>query len=143
MNPNDAVGWLLSTWIQLYLGEHQTALDHNSRYVHLSPRDPNMFQGKLQSALAHLFLGHYEEAAHLAEQIVGERPAFLPGWTTLAASSALAGDAASASIAKTKVLELGPRPPRTASLMASNLPLRRAVDFERLKEGYIRAGFPP
>jgi hypothetical protein len=88
-----------------------------------------------------VFQGHYEEAAHHADQIAREFPAFTPGWRLLAVSKALAGDVASANIATTKALELDPS--QTASALTSMLPLRRPIDVERLNEGYIRAGFPP
>ena len=141
INPNHARGWQQSAWIQIYLGNHQTALEHARQYERLSPRDPTLIQSKLQAAYVHLFQGHYEEAAHLAEQISSERPAFAPGWRWLALSKALTGDAASANIATRKALELNPS--LTASALATMMPLRRAVDVERLKEGYLLAGFPP
>ena len=98
-------------------------------------------QAKLAAALANFFLGHYEEAAHLTEQIAGEFPTFTTAWRVLAVSKALAGDVVSANIATRRALELEPSLTMTASVY-SNMPLRRAVDIERLKEGYIRAGFP-
>jgi TolB-like protein/class 3 adenylate cyclase len=140
MNPNFAVGWQLSAWVQIYLGNHQTALECLREHERLSPLDPYRMQAKLQSAYAHVFQGHYEEAAHSAEQMAHEFPAFTPGWRLLAVSKALAGDVASANIATTKALELDPS--QTASALTSMLPLRRAIDVERLNEGYVRAGFP-
>jgi TolB-like protein/class 3 adenylate cyclase len=142
MNPNYAVGWRQSAWVQIYLGAHETALEHLGQGQRLNPRDPGMMQSKLAAAIAHLLLGQYEEAADLSENVASEFPTFSPAWRILAASRALAGDAVSAHIAKTKCLELNPSPLK-ASVLASNMPLRRAVDVERLKEGYLRAGFPP
>jgi TolB-like protein/class 3 adenylate cyclase len=141
MNPNYAAGWRLSAWVQIYLGNHQTALEHVHQYERLSPCDPNMLQGRLQSAIAYFFQGRYEETARLAEQIIREFPTLTAGWRFLAISKALAGDAASATIATRKVLELAPS--LTVSALASLMPFRRPVDLERLKEGYRRAGFPP
>ena len=31
MNPNLAVGWNFSSWVRMYLGEHQTAIEHGHR----------------------------------------------------------------------------------------------------------------
>jgi hypothetical protein len=87
-----------------------------------------------------MFLGHFEEAVSLAEQMVAGRPTFVPGWYALAISRALAGDVASANIATKKALELAPS--LTVSALVALMPLRRAVDVERLREGYVRAGFP-
>jgi tetratricopeptide (TPR) repeat protein len=142
MNPNYATGWRQSAWVQIYLGAHETALEHLRQGQRLNPCDPGMMQSKLAAAIAHLLLGQYEEAAHLSENVASEFPTFSPAWRILAASRALAGDAGSAQIAITKCLELNPSPLK-ASVLASNMPLRRAADFERLKEGYLRAGFPP
>ena len=141
MNPNYAAGWSHSAWIQLFLGEHQTARAHVRQWERVSPREPTLTRGKLIAALSHVFEGHYEEAAYLAEQLTRELPAFVPGWRCLALSKVLAGDTASANIATRKALELDPS--QTASVLTSLMPLRRAVDVERLKEGYVRAGFPP
>jgi TolB-like protein/class 3 adenylate cyclase/tetratricopeptide (TPR) repeat protein len=141
INPNYAAGWHMSAWVQIYLGKHQTALECIRERERLSPLDTYRMQGNLQSAYAHVFQGHYEEAAHHAEQIAHEFPAFTPGWRLLAVSKALAGDVASAKIATTKALELDPS--QTASALTSMLPLRRPIDVERLKDGYVRAGFPP
>jgi TolB-like protein len=140
LNPNYAAGWRNSAWVQMYLGAHETALEHLRRGERLNPRDPGIMQSKLAAAYAHLFLGHYKEATCLAEQVVGERPAFTPGWRLLAASKALVGDVASANIATKKALELDPS--QTASSLASMSPYPPR-DTERLKEGYLRAGFPP
>jgi len=141
MNPNYANGWLLSAWVQIYLGNHQTALECVRQHKRLSPRDPSRMQVNLQSAYAHVFQGDYKEAANSAEQLAHEFPAFTPAWRLLAVSKALAGDVASANIATTKALELDPS--QTASALSSLMPLRRSIDVERLKEGYLRAGFPP
>jgi len=141
MNPNFALGWQQGAWVQIFLGNHHTALEYVRQFERLSPFDPQVRYGKLQSTLVHIFQGHYEEAAQSAEKIVGEFPAFTPGWRLLAVSKALAGDVASANIATKKALELAPS--QTASALALFMPLRRTIDVERLKEGYIRAGFPP
>jgi TolB-like protein/class 3 adenylate cyclase len=141
MNPNYASGWTYSAWVHLYLGEHETSLAHVRQWTRLDPRDPSLFVGKQISALAHMFLGHFEEAVSLAEQIVAGHPTFAPGWRVLAISRALGGDVASASIATKKALELDPS--LTISALVALYPLRCAVDVERYREGHVRAGFPP
>jgi tetratricopeptide (TPR) repeat protein len=140
INSNHAIGWQQSAWLQIYLGNHQLALEHLRIYERLSPRDPRMMQARLQLGYIHVFQGRYEEAAHLAEQISSEFPSYTSGWRLLAISKALAGDVNSANTAAKKALEL--HPCQTASGLAAMIPLRRAGDVERLKEGYVRAGFP-
>jgi tetratricopeptide (TPR) repeat protein len=138
MNPNYSAGWTWSAWVHIYLGEHQTALEHHRQWERSSPRDPLLLRGKLLPVLAYIFEGHYEEAAYLAKQIVAALPAFAAGWRFLAVSEALAGDVASANKAARKVLELAPS--LTASEVASLMPLRRPIDVERVIEGHTRAG---
>jgi adenylate cyclase len=142
MNPNYASGWMFSAWVQLFLGEHETSLAHVRQWARLDPRE-NLYvwQPKLTSALAHMFLGHFEEAVSLAEQIVAGRPTFVQGWRVLAISRALGGDVASASIATRKAIELDSS--LTISALVALTPWRRPVDVERLREGFVRAGFPP
>ena len=140
MNPNYAIGWLHCAWISLYSGDHQTVRANVGQFERLSPRAPTLFQGKLVAAFAHVFEGHYKEAAYLAEQLTHELPSFGSAWRVLAMSRALAGDVALANIATRKMLELDPS--LRVPAMASTMPLRRAVDVERLKEGYLLAGFP-
>ena len=142
MNPNYALGWLFSAWVHLYLGEHETSLTQVRQWARLDPRDPTLHQEKLISALAHMFLGHFEEAVSLAEQFVAGRPTLLVGWRVLAMCRALAGDVASANIATRKALELDPSL-TVSALVAMQPPWRRAVDVERYREGIARAGFPP
>ena len=141
MNPNYAIGWLHSAWISLYSGDHQTVRANVGQFERLSPRAPTLFQGKLAAAFAHVFEGHYKEAAYLAEQLTHELPSLGSAWRVLAMSRALAGDVALANIATKKMLELDPS--LRVPAMSSTMPLRRAVDVERLKEGYLLAGFPP
>lgn len=141
INPNYAGGWSYSAWTHQWLGDHQKSLADVRQWERLSPREPTMLQGKMISAFAHVYLGHFEEAASLAQQIIDERPNIMVGWRLLAMSRALAGDLVSARIATGRVLELDPS--LTVTGLVALAPLRRAVDVERLKEGYIRAGFPP
>jgi len=141
MNPNFVFGWMYSAFVHQWLGEHEISLADVRQWARLSPRDPLLWLGKLISAASHMYLGHFEEAVSLAEQVVTGWPTYMPGWRLLAVSKAFAGDVASANIAARKALELDPF--LTVSAMVALYPLRRAVDVERLREGYLRAGFPP
>jgi tetratricopeptide (TPR) repeat protein len=142
MNPNSG-GWSSSAWVHQWLGEHEISLAHVRQWARVDPRDPYVLvDGKRISALAHMFLGHFEEAVSLAEQSVAARPTYVPGWRILAVCRALAGDVASASIATKKALELDPSL-TVSALIAIQPPYRRAVDVERYREGIVRAGFPP
>jgi TolB-like protein/class 3 adenylate cyclase len=140
MNTNLAMGWGFSGWVQVYLGKHETALEHLRQAERLSPRDPTLIQLKAAAALAHFFNGGYEEAARLAERITGDVPTFLPGWRIMAISCALAGYRTLADKAAKKVLELDPS--AKVSVLVPLLPIRRPEDRERYKEGLLQAGLP-
>jgi adenylate cyclase len=141
INPNYAGGWSYSAWTHQWLGDHQASLENVRQWERLSPREPTMLEGKMISAFAHVYLGHLDEAVRLAQQIIDERPNIMVGWRLLAISRALAGDVVLARVATKKVLDLDPS--LTVTGLVALAPLRRAVDVERLKEGYVRAGFPP
>jgi len=40
LNPNLATGWLLSGWVNTWLGEHEVTIDRAKRAIRLSPLDP-------------------------------------------------------------------------------------------------------
>ena len=140
INNNFAWGWGRSGWTHLYLGEHQTALNHLYRAERLSPRDPTSLQVKLAMSYAHFFQGAYGEASQLTEAISRESPGFQPALRVAAMSLALGGDRISAMQYTKKALALDPTA-RVSSLM-SQMPLRRPEDRDRWKEGLIEAGFP-
>jgi len=52
MNTNLAIGWNFSGWVHMYLGKHQTSLEHLRHAARLSPRDPNMMQTRFGMAFA-------------------------------------------------------------------------------------------
>jgi predicted Zn-dependent protease len=124
----------------MYLGEHQTALEHQRKAERLSPRDPNIMQVRVGAAFAHFFERNNDEAVRLGQRITDEFPAFGGGWRILAVSSALGGDPVLAQRALQKAVALDPT--SKVSALATHMPLRRAEDRERWKEGLIKAGFP-
>ena len=44
LNPNLATGWLFSSWIRMYLGEHDMTVEHAARAIRLSPLDPHFLR---------------------------------------------------------------------------------------------------
>ncbi len=140
MNTNLAAGWSFSGWVHMYLGKHQTSLEHLRHAARLSPRDPNMMQIRFGMAFAHIFDGQYEEALLITKRITEEFPTFMPAWRAMAVGHALGGDLALADKAARKALELDPT--GTVTVLAALMPLRRPQDRERWKDGLLRAGFP-
>jgi tetratricopeptide (TPR) repeat protein len=140
LNPNLSWGWLFSGWVHIYLGKHETALEHLAKSERLSPRDPALVQVRLASALAHFFSGSYQEAIHLTEMINSQAPSLLSAWRTKAISYALVGQPESAAAAARKMLELDPL--ARVSVLVTILPLRRPEDRERYRWGLLQAGIP-
>jgi TolB-like protein len=139
MNANLAMGWQFSGFVHIGLGVPQTALEHLRLAERLSPWGPSMTQVKLGMAAAHFYSGQYEEAARLAERITRAHPTFAPAWRIMAVSNALGGDQTLAAEATKQALQLDPSQRISSPTL---LPLRRAEDRERWKEGLLRAGFP-
>lgn len=140
LNPNLALGWSFSAWVQMYLGNHQTAIEHARRAERLSPRDPNMLQVRMAIAFAEFFDGQHVEAGLLAERMLNEFPTFAPATRIMAVSYALAGNLALAEKAAKKALELDPS--QRVSVLRSQMPLRRDEDRNLWEQGLLRAGFP-
>ncbi len=90
LNPNLAIAWTNSGWINVWLGNPDTALDHLGRAQRL---DPGGILIPRWVAMAHalFFLDRHEEAAAMAEQVLQHSPDANPGLRIGAASAALAG----------------------------------------------------
>jgi TolB-like protein/class 3 adenylate cyclase len=140
LNPNLALGWNFSGWVHMYLGNHQTAIEHARQAERLSPRDPNILQVKMAIAFAQFFDGQFAEAGSLAERMADEFPTFAPATRIMAVSYALAGNLTLAERAAKKSLDLDPSQ-RVAALL-SHMPLRRLEDRSLWEKGLLRAGFP-
>jgi TolB-like protein/Flp pilus assembly protein TadD len=140
LNPNLAWGWMFGSWVSVWLGEPEIALEHIDRAIRLSPHDPQLFQMQAAAAYAHFLAGRYSEAVSWAERALLERTNHVSATRALAASCAMAGRHEQAAKAMARLRELDP------ALRLSNLkdviPLRRPEDFSRLAEGLRKAGLP-
>jgi Flp pilus assembly protein TadD len=74
LNPNCALAWDFSGWVQGFSNRPAPAIEALQRAMRLSPLDPQrwMFEGGL--ALAHLVAGRYEEAIEWADRALQENP---------------------------------------------------------------------
>lgn len=90
LNPNLAIAWTNSGWINLWLGHPDKALEHLERAQRL---DPGGSSPPRWTAMAHalFFLGRHDEAVAMAEQVLQHSPDVHPGLRIGAASAALAG----------------------------------------------------
>ena len=53
VNPNLAQAWLLSSWLKIWRGELDLALDHVAQAMRLSPVDPSLHAMLAATAYAH------------------------------------------------------------------------------------------
>jgi TolB-like protein/class 3 adenylate cyclase len=140
LNQNLAWAWLSGSWVKVYLGEPEAAIERAGRAMRLSPQDPQMFSMQTAIALAHFFAGRDHEALSWAKAAVREQPKFLPASCVAAASACLTGSFAEAQKAMMQLRCINP------SLRLANLdtliPLARQEDFNRWKDGLRQAGLP-
>jgi TolB-like protein len=140
INPNLATAWLFSSWVNIWKGEPEVAIEHAARAVRLSPYDPQIFNMQAATAMAHLFVGRYAEASSWADRAVRGNPQHLLAACAAAASCALGDRPIEAQKAVVHLRAVAP------ALRISNLKnltqLRRAEHFDILVEGLRKAGLP-
>jgi tetratricopeptide (TPR) repeat protein len=138
LNPNFAVGWMLSGLVSVYRGEPDVAIGRLARAVRLSPLDPFTFVAQTAYAMAHFFAGRLDEALSWSEQVLRDHPDYQLALRIFASASALTGRQEEAQRAVERLCRLDP------ALRISNLgdryPLRRSEYFIRWAEGLRRAG---
>jgi tetratricopeptide (TPR) repeat protein len=141
ISPNFASALVFSGWTRIYLGEHDTAIEHFLRSIRLSPLDPFIFSSQHAGiAFAHMLSGRHEEAASWARLALRKQPKYIFTNVVSAATEALCGRIENARTAMQCVRELDP------TLRIANLhglePLRRPDDLTLWAEGMRRAGMP-
>ncbi|WJR80432.1 winged helix-turn-helix domain-containing tetratricopeptide repeat protein [Bradyrhizobium sp. NP1] len=138
VNPNYALGWMLSAWLRVWRGESDLALDHVARAMRLNPLDPSMYGLYGAMAYAHFIAGRYDVAASYAEKVTRDNPILLLANSVSAASSALAGrlDQAQQALARVLACDRGLR----ASSLTDLAPFRRAEDADAFARGLRHAG---
>jgi TolB-like protein len=140
VNPNLAQAWLLSSWLRIWRGEPDLALDHVAQAMRLSPVDPSLDRMRAAAAYAHFLVGRYDAAFTNAESAMRSSPTFPLTICGFAACSSLAGRPEQAKRGLALLLECNP------GLRASNLkdllPFRRTEDLAAFAEGLRKAGLP-
>ena len=140
LNPHLAIAWQLSGTVQAFLGEHETAIEHATRAIRLSPLDPGLWAMQSSIALAHFIAGHYDEASNWAEKALREGTNFLPAFRVTVASNALVGRKEEARNALRRMLQIDPTA-RISNAVERAL-FRRPQDVARMEEGLRIAGLP-
>ena len=140
LNPNLAMAWMQSSWVKVWLGEPEAAIERAARAMRLSPNDPQIFNMQAGTAAAHFVAGRYAEALSWAEMSIRGQPDYFLSTFVAAASAALAGDDAAAKKAMARLRQITPE--LRISNLRDHFPIRRPEDFERWAEGLRKAGLP-
>jgi TolB-like protein len=139
INPNLAAGWLLSGWVNLYLGKPEVTIERATRAIRLSPLDAFTFLAYSLIGSGHMHAGRYDEACSWAEKGLWQQPN--AGSARVAAASyALAGRLDQAQKAVARLREIDPT--LRVSDLRHMLPFRRPDDLTRYEEGLRKAGLP-
>jgi TolB-like protein len=129
LNPNSAWAWYFSSWVKVWMGDGDTALQHVTRAMRLSPNDPHLFNMQSAAAYGDFLMGRYAEAKVWAQVALRERPDHGSALRAFAASCAFSGLQAEAEKAMAHLRAIDP------ALRISNLreiiPLQRSEDFPR------------
>jgi TolB-like protein/Tfp pilus assembly protein PilF len=141
INPNLAMGWFASGWVNVWLGEPDRAVEHFANAMRLSPIDPNLTFMQQGIAHAHFFAGRYDEALTWAKMALRGLPNGHGSLRIASASCALAGRAEEAKILTARLLEIDP------VLRMSNLknvlgPYRQLEYLAKYADALRKAGLP-
>ncbi|MEH2484886.1 winged helix-turn-helix domain-containing tetratricopeptide repeat protein [Bradyrhizobium sp. AZCC 2230] len=139
LDPNLALARLWAGWAQVYLGDHEAAIEQFSMAVRLSPIDPHLFVPQTGLAFAHFFAGRYEESLSWAASAIQRQPNFPGGQRIQMSSLAMAGRIAEARRACDAVLQADPAL-RISGIRSA--PFRRPEDVEKLGDAWRIAGVP-
>jgi len=140
LDPNYAWGWLFSGWTNVWMGNHEKAIEDVGRAMRLSPNDPHSFNMKAALALSHFFAGRHDESVTCAMSSIRSKPDNAIAVCIYAAASALLGHMSEAESAMARVREL--QPALSLSNLADWFTIRRPEDLERWTEGLQKAGLP-
>ena len=72
------MAWGVSGYMNVCLGDHETAIRHSASAMRLSPLDPRLWQWAFNTALGHFFAGRYDKAISWAESAL--RDSAEPRW---------------------------------------------------------------
>jgi adenylate cyclase len=139
LNPNLAVAWINSGWINIWLGQAEVGLEHVIRARRLDPA--SLGTRASTTAHAYFFLNRFEEALAQAEEVLRANPRSHPALRIGAASAAFAGRSDTAHRLADRLQAVDP------ALRLSNLkevlgPHQESAFVEKYTEGLRLAGLP-
>ena len=140
LDPNLVVARNWYGWTQIYLGNVDSAIEHFTSAIRLSPLDPRLFLLQAGMAYGHFFAGRYEESLSWATSAIQRQPNFPAAQRMVVASLAMAGRIAEARRACDAVLKA--EPTLSISGIQDKTPFRRREDVEKLGQAYRVVGIP-
>ena len=140
LNPNLSAVWHASGWLNVWIGEPDTAVEHLERFIRISPLDPLLQSIRSAIAFAHVFAGRFTEAVPFAEKALADSPNSHQALRATALSCALAGRTEQAEKAIGRLLQVDPA--FRISKLLDLTPLQRPQDIARYQEGMRKAGLP-
>jgi tetratricopeptide (TPR) repeat protein len=139
LNPNLPIAWTMSSWSNIYNGEHSTAIRHAMMSQSLSPRDPHIWFVEHALMTAQLFNRNLEAADMLAEIVLERNPGHV---SALNIRLAILGHLRRRKEASQHLAVLRQFDPSvTVEKISARIPLR-AEDRAFYNEGLARAGVP-
>jgi adenylate cyclase len=139
LDPNSAMAWNRSGWVNTYLIRPQIAIEHFQRALRLSPFDPMNFNCLIGIGNAHFAAERYEEALPWWRKGMVERPDLTWPLRPMAAALALLGRISEAHEAVRQLQHT--YPDITISKIMAIVP-HRGDYARRYAEGLRRAGLP-
>jgi tetratricopeptide (TPR) repeat protein len=126
-------------WLQTYLANPDTSIDHFERALRLSPFDPMNFNACIGIGAAHFVAGRYADTAVWIEKGLIDRPGATWAYRELVAAYALLGRDADARAGLARLLK--EYRDLTVSKVLSALVYSQPT-LDRIAEGLRKAGFP-
>lgn len=139
LNPNLPIAWTLSSFAQIYNGEHRTALANAQMAVSLSPSDPHVFFAEHAAMSAYFFLGELDQADLLAAAVLERKPGHASALKIRLATLGHLGRVADAEVCLSQLRKVERRV--TVSSITARPPLRPG-DLEYYETGLRLAGVP-
>jgi adenylate cyclase len=139
LDPNSALAWNRSGWVNAYLDRAEVAIRHFERAIRLSPFDPMKFNCFFGIRNAHFAAHRYEESLAWCRKGMLERPELIWPLRSMAAALALLGRVTEARDAVRRLRET--YPDITISKIMAITP-HRGDYLARYGEGLRRAGLP-
>jgi TolB-like protein/class 3 adenylate cyclase len=140
LDPNLALARIWNGFVQLFLGDGDTAIEQFQIGLRMSPLDPRIFMAQHGMANAHFLAGRYEDGLLWAKIAVQQNPNYVGAHRTLMACHAMAGRLEEAREAYAVARQIDPN--KRISTAMNRLHFRRSKDLQLFAEAFRIAGMP-